>query len=289
MGKWKTKGGGGFLNDVTAVIAGHRFESKEWQGKNGPYYKLSCELQIVQDGATVPVKQFLDAGFFYPENQSISADGLTLSSDRDGVMLDADTEFARFIDSLETVAPELAKAFEASNYRNFTAMNGSRVTFKRVIDEEATKKFGKRKGKDKDGNDAEFNRDNLLVGAYVGKVDVKGGGSKPAAAKTTKATASKPASAPATTPAAPAATVDTARLDEVMTLVLADAPNSTIARTNLNSTIVRFAQSKRHGTNGDAQMDPAEREAIRTALTDAYLQDATARGALKFDGKQISL
>jgi hypothetical protein len=191
------KGGGGYLKGVTATILGITFDSKDWpaksKGKDG-YSTLSAKLTFRLDGATADAFTFIPAGFFYPENQTISEDGTTLGSDRDGAIIGGDTEFASFINSIDALDPSI---FENGDGRNFSQVNGLRVTFDRVIDEAKTKQFGKRKGKTKDGKTAEFNRDYLVVKAVLGKVDVKAASSPAKSAAAPKAAAAKAAPAKA--------------------------------------------------------------------------------------------
>ncbi len=271
------KGGGGYLKGVTLTILGITFDSKEWpaksKGKDG-YSTLSAKLSFRIDGATADAFTFLPAGFFYPENQTISEDGTTLGSDRDGAIIGGDTEFAKFINSIDALDPSL---FEDNDGRNFDAVKGLRVTTDRILDEAKTKEFGKRKGKTKDGKPAEFNRDYLVVKAVLGKVEVKAAGKAPVASSK-KPVASK-AAAPKAAKTAPAAS-GTEAADTALLAIIAEAGGS-VERKVMGSKATRYRLK--------ANLDEAAGEAIRTQLmSDEYINDAVVRGVIDLDGGTIT-
>lgn len=253
MGMWKT-GGGGFLNNVDGVIAGYKFDSKDWPSKKKGgegYTTLSVELQVLQDGATEPVKQFLQAGFIH-DGQDISDDGLSLESEDEGAIILGDSEFARFIDSME--APESGDikltALEGTNYRNFEAIVGARVTFKKVIDKEATEKYGKRLAKKGASKGKEFNRDYLVVSRILelgGKVKGKKVATKPVGKKLISL---KELLAESDGPDAKTA----------LLAILNDAKGHKVALSQLNSAVVKYALSN--------DIEDDDREALREAVTD---------------------
>ena len=75
MGMFRGEGGGGITGRVNSVT----FETKTWnEGKSNEYVTLSAKLVITPDGAQKSIDRFVRAGFFYPENQSISKDGTPL-------------------------------------------------------------------------------------------------------------------------------------------------------------------------------------------------------------------
>lgn len=267
------KGGGGFLNGVDGTIVGYKFNTKEWESKKkggSDYSTLSVQIDVLQDGADEPVQQFIPAGFFYPENQSISDDGLTLESDSDGAIIRDDTDFARFVGSMiEAGFPEAD--LEAGEGRNFEAMVNQRFTFKREVDVEGTKQFGKRK--DKKDPKKEYNRDWLLVAAYLGPAEAsskKGGAKK---------TAAKPAAKPAPKgKAAKAEEADTDRADEAIVELVSAAKDNVIPRAQVSSAVVRYALTNK--------LAAADREALRKQLFDEdYLKDAAERGVISYNGK----
>jgi len=274
------KGGGkGFLHNATLTIIGITFDTKDWPGdkKKDPYTTISAKLTYRLDGATADAFTFLKAGFFYPENQSISDDGTTLTSDRDGSVLQGGTEFSKFIESIDKIDPSI---FEGADGRSFGQASGLRVTTVRVQDEEDKRvqaEYGKRKGKKvKEGQKGpgEFNRDHLEVSAVLGRVEVKAsaGGAK----KTTAASAKK------TTAAAPkaAATVDTDAADAAL-LAIIEAGKGSVERKVMGSKVTRY----RLNTN----MEEAAGEQLRTILmSDEYINDAVKRGVIDLDGGVIT-
>jgi hypothetical protein len=272
------KGGGGYLKGVTLTILGITFDSKEWPAKSkgkDPYSTLSAKLSFRIDGATADAFTFLPAGFFYPENQTISEDGATLGSDRDGAIIAGDTEFAKFINSIDALDPSV---FEGSDGRNFDAAKGLRVTTDRIVDEAKTKEFGKRKGKMKDGKTAEFNRDYLVVKAVLGKVEVKAAGKAPVASSK-KPVAGKAAAAPKASKAAPAAS-GTEAADTALLAIVAEAGGS-VERKVMGSKATRYRLK--------ANLDEAAGEALRTQLmSDEYINDAVVRGLIDLDGGTIT-
>ena len=271
------RSGGGFLNGVEGVITSYKFAAREFisEKTGNPYTKLSVELVVLPDGAEEGVQQFLDAGFFRPAKQAISEDGLTLQAiNDDGDVEDlerspwgyaSDSEFVQFMVSLvEAGFPEQEFGVGA----NFEALIGTRVRFARKVDEKATKERGKRKGKD----GKEYNRDVLLVEAVLGRAEVKKGGAKKAAAKTAapKATGAK-AAAKKTAP-------DTSAVDGVVAALVAEKE---VPYKGLGGAFVRYALKA-----GIAQED---RKAIQATLLDeAYLNDATERGIIVFDGTTVA-
>lgn len=251
MGNWKT-GGGGFLNGVDGVIAGYAFESKDWPAKKKGgegYTTLSAELLVLQDGAKEPVKQFLQAGFLH-DDVTISDDGLTLESENDAPIILGDSDFAKFIDSLEAPASGDLKftAFEGTEYRNFEAMVGTRVTFKKVVDVEATEKFGKRVAKTGKSKGKEFNRDFLAVERILALPDGK---------KAKKV--AKPATGKKTPPPVEADD-DAPDAKGALLAMLKEAKGKTIAVAQLSSAAVKYALS--NDIEGD------DREALREAVID---------------------
>ncbi len=273
------KGGGGYLKGVTGTILGITFDSKEWPStkKKDGYSTLSAKLTFQLEGATAPAITFLKAGFFYPENQTISEDGTTLGSDRPGAIIGRDTELAKFIESIEGIDPSV---FEGCDGRNFDApTKGLRVTFDRELDEEGTKKFGKRSYEKKDGTKGEAPRDFLIVSAVLGKVEVKAGASKPVASTKKPVAGAKAAKA---TPAAPKAAAPAAGVDaDTALLAIIEEAGGKVERKVMGSKATRYRLK--------ANLDEAAGEALRTQLmSDEYINDAVVRGVIDLDGGTIS-
>lgn len=254
MGNWK-KAGGGFLNGTAGTIVGGKFSSTEWpaQGKKAAYSTFSAELLITPDGADAPVQQFLRAGFFN-EGTELSDDALSLEADGSTPVQEG-SEFARFIDSLEAAGFDMTAIIE-SEYKDFTSIINWRVQFEKVVDKEATEKFGKRKAKKGAHKGKEFNRDYLAVSKVFEQVAAKKG-SKGAA----KATAAK------------GATKGKAKVDDddaeeaakgVLLGILADAKNNTILKGTLSSAITKYCLSN--------DMND-QREAVRKVLTDSFIAE----------------
>lgn len=247
MGLWKKSGGGGFLSGVSGTIAGYQFTSTEWPAKNGKaaYSTVTAELSIMQDDATEPVAQFLKAGFLR-DTQSISADGLTLEGEGEGIP--ADTEFARFVQSMvDQGFPE-----DKLSMTNFEAIIGTRVTFEKERDEVTQLAVGRKRlgavkartathdeimeaGKRADRKDPSrtYNLDVLVVSAILALPAEKGGKRRkaaPATATTKAAKGGKPNGAIA--PLDP---------DALLVEVLTEAKDQVIPRGNLASVILRAA------------------------------------------------
>ena len=254
------KAGGGFLSGVAGTIVGYSFDAKQWDAKKkggDPYTTLSVELEIKPDGADGPVSQFLQAGFLY-ENHSISDDGQTLESDNDRAIIAEDSEIAKFLQSAVDAGLD-ENPFVEANLRNLSGLVNQRFVFKRVVDEEGTKKFGKRKGKDKDGKVQEYNRDFLLVAEYLGEVEPekKGSGRKATAAKTSTAVKGGGKVNGAAKNAEVEALVEQA--EGVLVTILADVDKA-VDRTGLSAKIVRYS------TENKFSEDAAEHNSIRESL-----------------------
>ncbi len=264
------KPGGGFLHGVSGVIVGYKFDTKVFESKKKgveDYTKASVELNILQDGATVPVKQFLDAGFLY-DGQTVSADGLSLESDDERPILAPDTEFAKFIMSMfEAGLPEDALQDDG---RNYEGLLGYRVTFAKINDEEkqlaigasrlgakaktATREALLEAGKQVDKKDPKksYNQQYLAVSAVLGKSDVKAS-KKTAVTVTTKPAASKRNGK--------VEAMDEQPVVDVLISLLADAADNTLPTNKLSSLFVHYALA--NGIKGE------ERETMRKLISSA--------------------
>ena len=244
----KASGGGGYLNNVAGTIAGYNFDAKEWPGKKGadPYTTFSLELEILADGATDPVSQFLKCGFLN-DGENISDDGQRMESENPVIAVGSDAH--RFLTSLVDAGFPEAELV-ATNLNDLTPIVNARVTFKREVDEEAVKRGQKDRYKNKEGKEVESDPKILLVKEYHGQVERTGkAGKKAAATKGAKTTASKK-------PAA--AEQDFTQAENVLLSILADADENTLSRTALSGKIVRYAV--------DNKLDNDTREGLRKLI-----------------------
>lgn len=181
------KQGGGFLNNVDGTITGYEFTAVPPNGKEeGEWLYFVPAIKV--DGADEEVSQhfFLGAA----EDFEISKDGQTLSRE-DGITFGAKTPFGRLLTSMlangldESELPDL----EGGDDLELSALVDKRYRFIQEIDEEANRKLGKRKVKDKKTKKTvEYNRTNTLVSKVYGEVkEEKGGKSSSKSASTKKA------------------------------------------------------------------------------------------------------
>jgi hypothetical protein len=251
---------------VSGVVSNTSWDIKEWPGKNGgePYSTLSLQFDFKVDGADEPQQRFVNAGFVY-EGTSVSEDGKTLVNDEiDGGIVQEDSEFARFIGSL--IAAGFPEADLDINGRNFESIEGTRIQLTNWVDEEATKKFGKRTVKKGPNKGKEYSRTELRV-------------SKVYEAEAAKATAKPAAKAAASKKAVAAEPQDTERADTVIVEILADTKDNTVSRTSLSAAVVKYALKNKLGSE--------ERDSLRKQLTDeAYLMEATERGVIAYLPKE---
>ncbi len=246
----------------TGVISETGFDIKSWDGKNGKdgYRTVSFNFKFRPDGADEAVSRFIPAGFVY-EGTEVSKDGTTLENAEEGGILQDNTEFSRFIGSMvEAGYPEASLPEDG---RNFSCLEGYRVTLTQWKDEEATKKFGQRKGKDGKA----YDRTETRVAKVIGREEVK------AAAGAKKTTATKPANGAKSA-------VDIERADEVLKLILGAAKDNTISRGKLKSAFLKYAL----GANSLVQKD--ERTAFQDLIaSEAYLVGAMGRDVVTYDGE----
>jgi hypothetical protein len=265
---------GGFLNGVSGTLNSLTFKAGK-TGKNGDreWRKYSVVALITPDGGK-PTEQFLDAGFL-PEGVNVSKDGRTLDGAA-AIEFDEDTQVYKFLSSM------IDKGFpedRLGDFKNYDGVAGTRATFIRVVDEEATKKLGKRVGKPGTKSAGkQFDRDNLLVSEIISVPELKAakGAKKPAAPKPAKPAAAPAASAPA--PAAEAAADDNgAGTDDIVKAILAKA-GGTIEFGKFGASAVRYGLDNKM----DAKAYGALREEI---ISDAYLAGAVDRGILTVVGE----
>lgn len=282
----KRGGNGGFLNGVSGVIKSIGFKAnKTGKTKKGnTYTQYSGVVLVVPDGGE-PVEQYLDAGFLYGDN-TVSEDGRTIKG-ADVYTIDPDTQFGRFIASLVEGEGNRLPEDLLGDCRNYDGVAGTRVTFARQVDEEATFNRGVYKlgakaknmdraavieaGKrvDKKDKSKKFMLDNLLVAEVLAGPEpgAKSGAKKAAGSK---AAASKPAAEPAA--------IDTDQADAALAAIVGGAADKTIARDKLSSAVLRYAVANK--------LSGAERDALRTLLaSDEYLDSAVERELIVLDGE----
>lgn len=181
------KKGGGFLNNVDGELKDYEFSARfKDEKKDGEWVYFVPVIRT--DGAEEDVDQHMFIGA--SERYEIDDDGKTLKmADGSPVTFGFTTPFGRFMDSLieqgydESELPDL----EGGDPLNLETLIGERFRFKQEVDEEATKKFGKRvSGSGK--NKREYDRTNTVIAAVLGKAG-KGSSSK----SSSKASGSKKA------------------------------------------------------------------------------------------------
>jgi hypothetical protein len=178
------KKGGGFLNNVDAVIVGYEFTDefngepfkpgKDPKTKKKRFHSLNVLLSVRVEGADEDETTTLFAGGF--DDFTIDDDGHTIVPNEDGHELGANTAFAKLITSLvEAGFPETNLPEDRINYESII---GTRVRFVQRKNEEETKRLGKRKDK-KTGK--EYDRNDLVVDQVYelpGTAPAKGKGGK---------------------------------------------------------------------------------------------------------------
>jgi hypothetical protein len=230
--------GGGFLNNVDGVITGYEF-SDETPAKDGGrepfkpgkdpktgkarFHSLYCYLSARADGADEDVSTALFVGG--ADDWDVSDDGHELIPTKDGQQLGASSSFAKFLGSLcESGFPETRLPEETFD---FSPIIGTRVRFIQRVDEDGTKRLGKRKGKD----GKEYNRTDLVVDQVY---DLPEGDDAPVAAPA-KGGKSTSVSGKGK---APKGEDLNALAQETLAAILADAPGNTINKKNLATKVI---------------------------------------------------
>lgn len=172
------KKGGGFLNNVDGVLKGYEFTARfKDEKKDGEW--VYFVPQVLTDGADDPIDQHMFLGA--SEKYSISKDGQELTmEDGSPVTFGFSTPFGIFMDSLLNAAEKANYAIEEDlpdlekgEALSLESQVDKRFRFKQQVDEEGTKKFGKRvSGSGK--NKREYDRTNTIIDAILG--EAKGGG-----------------------------------------------------------------------------------------------------------------
>jgi hypothetical protein len=174
------KQGGGFLNDVDGVITGYEFTDVFPGGdtrrqKKGDFRSLHFVLSARVDGAAEDVTTTLFAGS--ADDFEISENGKTITPvDDAGVR--ANSGLGKFIASM--VEHGFPEEDLPEDEINFEPIIDQRVRFAQVVNEGATKKYGKRKAKVGKG---EYDRTDLVVSAVYGEAETKRTGRSSSAGK----------------------------------------------------------------------------------------------------------
>jgi len=267
----KATGGGGILRRKDGTILDVQFTDKNplWtgekpaakDGKNSDFESLFAVLTIQEDGRDTTTQQPLFVGD--KNAYEIVADGRGIKGSKP---LSKSCDFITFLETLsnptdggkglaEDAFPEDPEGLVA----DFSAMRGQRVMFDWRKNEAKTKKFGQRVVKGKDGKpDMKFDREDLVVAAYYGQVDVSKVNVK-AAAKPAGTKAAQPAGSGSAKPAvAVEAGMVEALAEEHVTNVLKAAKDKTLTRNKLSVKLL----------NALGSLDAATREAVRVYCLD---------------------
>lgn len=289
MGLFK-KAGGSFAGTLTELT----FDVKEWKDGKKPYHTISAKLVIEKDGAEGPTEQYLPAGFIYPKDgQGVSDDGTVLEG---GAQVAEDSEFARFVQSaIDKGIPEADLLDDEGNGTNFQALVGNRYEFGREMNKEKQLASGRKKlgvkaktaseeeilkaGRQQDKKDKTkfYNHSFLVVSSVLGVAEEAAPATKKTAAP--KSAAAKGGKANGAAKSKKDVEADYTEADSVLTDLLADAKNNTIAKTSISSLIVRKALAD--------DMDNDTRDNLRKLIgSDDFLK---REAGWSFDGKNISL
>lgn len=176
---YRKGGGGGFLNNVDATIVGYEFTddilTKEGRqpyeprtykdtktGRMKPsFHWMNAIVDFLVDGAAEPVQKLMRVGAF-DAFSSIEDDGHTLVPVNENYGQGSNIDWGLFTDSLCT--PAVGKGFPEEllpeDELNWSNIIGTRVRLVQRVNEEANKKFGKRK--DATGEE-KYDRTDLVV------------------------------------------------------------------------------------------------------------------------------
>lgn len=230
--------GGGFLDQVDGVITGYEFtdvfpggDGDSKKKKKSDFHSLYVVLQVRVDGADEDVQTTLWAGD--ADQFEVSEDGHTLEPLEEGYQIGASTAWGKFITSVVVDAgfPEDELPEEEINYE---VLIGRRFRFAQRLDADATKKFGKRKGK----NGKEYDRRDLVAtNYYPGETPV------PAGKQSTKAPAGKAATTAAKptkgkTVAEAEVSVEGLAIDTLLE-ILKEAKDHKIAKSKVSMAVLR--------------------------------------------------
>ena len=258
------KSGGGFLNNVDATLVGYKF-SKTFQGgkatakdsEKTPLYFIP-EFQV--DGADDIADTNLYAGS--GDMFTIEDDGTTLSYDADDASIWSKSPAGVFLASLTEQAPSLEATLpDIGEPINYQSLIGVRVRLVQEVDEEATKRLGKRV--DPKNPDKSYNRTVLKVARVIALP-----GETSSKATTTKA------AKPATRATGGTTAVATLAADTLVDVI--SAAGGTIAKSRVKLAVFR-------ALDGNPMQDAVQ----RLVSTDEFINSA-AGWTVSADGKQLS-
>lgn len=296
------KQSGGFAGKLESIT----FESKEWKDGKKPYHTLTMVLDIDQDGREDTLKQYLPAGFFYPnDGQSISEDGTTLEG---GAAIGKDTEAFRFIQS--AVDAGIVSEEELGDGSNFEMLTGRRYDYGREINKPRQMAAGRKALKIKDSNgfvgggktyteddimkagrqqdkndkSKSYNHTFLVIMGALGAAAEAAPAPKAAKNAEKKAPASKDAKGGKANGAAKGKEAKGPSAEELATSMLvdflADAKNNELKVSALSSLVVRKAV--------EDDIDNETRDAIRILLKDADFLGKEEGWSFDADAKTVA-
>lgn len=269
------KGASGILRDVDGVIVGIEFtDQNPLAGRGTPkpgqkksdFHSLFAVLQVKVDGAETASAQPLFVG---------NADDFGITEDKMGLTgpnpLSKSSGWFIFLNSIVNPGGVEGSGFDESNFpdddpelADYSALVGARVRFNWQKNEKATKKYGQKASKD---GKKKYDREDLIVTAYYGQVDVDAtpaSTSAPAAGKTSTTAAAKGKKGE---PNIPALSV------ENVLLALSKAKDNKLSKAKLSVKIL-------------TQMETADAE-TRQAVRDWAFADANLAGidGVDYDAK----
>ena len=268
------KKGGGIWNGE-GTITGYEYTTEHpfatgtpRKGKKSDFNPLYAVLSARMDGADQDQQRVLLAGS--SDDFEITEDGKNLTPVEEGFRLSADLGWGKFIASLvEGGLPETALPEDDADF-SCAGIIGTRVRFKDQINEEATKKYGKRKAK----NGKEYSLTDLMVDTVLelpqpaGKANGKS--ARPGGKATATATATR---GKATAPAAPE--VDGLAKD-TLTEVLTEADDNSVPKQKLRMKV--FAKFNAKHPQREQRDD-----VIKYLYDDANLAALVEEGVITYD------
>lgn len=207
-------GGGGILRNQDGTIVSFQFTDvnplfkadftpKPGSKANTEFKKFYGVIGIRIDGSETITQQPIFAG---------DADKFLEFVTEDGMGVDCPENFSRSSSWFIFLQSLIAAGFPEENlgivdpdrpdFADFSGLVGVRARFGWQVNDKATKKYGQKTSKGKDGKEKKYDREDLIVTNYYETVDVTEADAAPAAAKPA-AGAKKPAAGAKKAPAAP--------------------------------------------------------------------------------------
>lgn len=257
-------------------------KGKDTEGGENIYMLLTIRPDGVDEGDEESYNKrslYLGSGKFL----AIEDDGKTIvSNDDDGTpRLYEGGEVFKFIESLEAAGfPAEARFPDINDEKkiNFEGMINWRVRLVNEIDEEATKKLGKRKVTSGKHKGKEFNRTFTKVTKVFGEaeeVPAKGKGKSKVSTKSKK-------DEEADDDADETPSVSKKAADKFLLALISEQPKETLAKKDIALAITRYAAS--------IKMDKSERDAMRAFIVAddfSYIDGAEEREVVTVDKKGV--